>query len=455
MKKIVVTVILVITSVLSYAQNAPFSIWGAGLDGSTYQQSTIYSDASNGLLIEGPLNSSGTKLPITLSWRGGGSPFMINSSGYVGIGTTSPSDIFEVAKTPTSKFKVFTPSGYTYPTDFGTGVIGLGLTRADGVYTGGLYSYYSSSGDNIGIGSRSDIVFLAGSAGLGAQPEVMRIKGGGNVGIGTTSPEAVLDANGAIYSRGTPQNHGANRVALGYANGGAQIWSWGADASTKGTFDFQNRTSNGSAGGSAMFINSSGNVGIGTTSPTAAKFVLNSGVVNQNGLINGDKIGFTRTSDAAEVVYLKKTTDLGASGTANIHGYDGIIFRTTGAEVAKMAILSNGKVGIGTNSPDETLTVKGNIHAAEVKVDPLSTIPDYVFEPDYKLTSLTDLKRYVDKNHHLPEIPSAKEIEKNGIQLGDMNMKLLKKVEELTLYLIEQQKVNQSLQLQINQLKNK
>jgi hypothetical protein len=78
--------------------------------------------------------------------------------------------------------------------------------------------------------------------------------------------------------------------------------------------------------------------------------------------------------------------------------------------------------------------------------------PDYVFEPDYKLPELNELKAYVDKNHHSPEIPSAAAMAKDGITLGEMNMKLLKKVEELTLYLIEQQKINQSLQDQINKL---
>ena len=92
----------------------------------------------------------------------------------------------------------------------------------------------------------------------------------------------------------------------------------------------------------------------------------------------------------------------------------------------------------------------------------MTTVPDYVFEPDYKLPSLNELKAYVEKNHHLPEIPPAKEMEKDGIKLGDMNMKLLKKIEELTLYLIEQdrqyeeqQKVNKALQNQIDQLSKK
>jgi hypothetical protein len=63
--------------------------------------------------------------------------------------------------------------------------------------------------------------------------------------------------------------------------------------------------------------------------------------------------------------------------------------------------------------------------------------PDYVFKPSYTLPSLTEVKSYIDQNHHLPEIPSAEQIEKDGLNLGEMNKVLVKKVEELTLYLIE------------------
>ncbi|WCT13633.1 tail fiber protein [Mucilaginibacter jinjuensis] len=115
-------------------------------------------------------------------------------------------------------------------------------------------------------------------------------------------------------------------------------------------------------------------------------------------------------------------------------------------------------VGIGTYNPDAKLTVQGTVHATEVLVDQTVPTPDYVFDKDYDLASLKDVKTYIDQNHHLPEIPSAAQVAKEGINLGEMNAKLLKKIEELTLYLIQQkeesQRQNRIQQRQINQLKH-
>lgn len=100
---------------------------------------------------------------------------------------------------------------------------------------------------------------------------------------------------------------------------------------------------------------------------------------------------------------------------------------------------NTGNIGIGTSSPNEKLTVNGTIYGKEVRVDLNVPGPDYVFETDYELRTLEELARFIKENKHLPEIPSAKEMEKNGIQLSDMNMALLKKVEELTLYILQQE----------------
>ena len=98
---------------------------------------------------------------------------------------------------------------------------------------------------------------------------------------------------------------------------------------------------------------------------------------------------------------------------------------------------SSGNVGIGTATPKEKLSVNGNIRAQEIKVETTSW-PDYVFEDDYKISSLTDIATYIKIHKHLPEMPSAKTVAVDGVALGEMNKLLLKKIEELTLHLIQQ-----------------
>ena len=102
--------------------------------------------------------------------------------------------------------------------------------------------------------------------------------------------------------------------------------------------------------------------------------------------------------------------------------------------------IQNGNVGIGTINPDEKLTVNGVIHAKEVKVDLSGPLADYVFKPNYKLMSLPQVEQFVKANNHLPQMPLAEEVAKNGLSMGEMQNKLLQKVEELTLYSIEQEK---------------
>lgn len=106
----------------------------------------------------------------------------------------------------------------------------------------------------------------------------------------------------------------------------------------------------------------------------------------------------------------------------------------------RLNIKKDGKVGIGTTQPDELLTVNGNVHAKGVLVDLNFPAPDYVFASEYELRTLEEVENYIKEHRHLPAIPSAKEMEKNGVELLNMNMILLEKVEELTLYTIEQEK---------------
>ncbi|WP_286863355.1 MULTISPECIES: hypothetical protein [Sphingobacterium] len=103
-------------------------------------------------------------------------------------------------------------------------------------------------------------------------------------------------------------------------------------------------------------------------------------------------------------------------------------------------IISNGNLGIGTENPQAKLAVNGNILAKEIKIKTDISVPDYVFEPDYELPSLKSVEDYVKLHRHLPEVPSASKIANEGLDLAEMNLLLLKKIEELTLHMISQQK---------------
>ncbi|WP_369014647.1 hypothetical protein [Flavobacterium anhuiense] len=112
----------------------------------------------------------------------------------------------------------------------------------------------------------------------------------------------------------------------------------------------------------------------------------------------------------------------------------------------------NGNFGVGTTNPTSKLTVAGNIASREVKVT-VDAGADFVFEKDYNLPSLESVDKFIKENKHLPEIASAEEMKKDGINLSEMNIKLLQKIEELTLYIIEQERKNNDQSKQIEELK--
>jgi hypothetical protein len=107
-----------------------------------------------------------------------------------------------------------------------------------------------------------------------------------------------------------------------------------------------------------------------------------------------------------------------------------------------MIITASGKVGIGTSDPQEALHVIGNVRISGSVVygAPEEPVPDYVFEPDYRLMPVEELQKYLAREKHLPNMPNADEIKEKGIKLGEYQMKLLEKIEELTLYTLQQAK---------------
>jgi len=92
----------------------------------------------------------------------------------------------------------------------------------------------------------------------------------------------------------------------------------------------------------------------------------------------------------------------------------------------------------------------GHIWATELDIKLKTGFPDYVFEADYKLMSIEELEKYIKQNNHLPNIPSAKDIEENGLSVGEMQVRQMEKIEELTLYIIELKNEIEKLKTQHN-----
>ncbi|WP_157495078.1 hypothetical protein [Flavobacterium sp. KJJ] len=176
----------------------------------------------------------------------------------------------------------------------------------------------------------------------------------------------------------------------------------------------------------------SGNLNNSTTDFTAKVLNASQLILNFPGsqeLINAltiDVQSFGTSENAARSSFFR-VRDIGGNGTSFI-------------------IKGNGYVGIGTANPTSLLTVSGNINSREVKVT-VDAGADFVFENNYDLPSLNSVEKYITENKHLPEIASAHEMQKDGINLSEMNIKLLQKIEELTLYMIEMKKENEYLKI--------
>jgi hypothetical protein len=390
-------------------------------------------------------------------WTTSGGNIYNSNTGTVGIGTTSPGlklETFGAAGVPAT-------SGTTQ-----TGILRLNQGSYYNVLDFGSY-YTAPYGLWIqGTGSNN----LASTYPIILQPN------GGNVGIGTTAPGNKLDVNGTAAAPNLSANSG---YASFYQSGGnARITVGGLPS---GSFAGWIQTSDGA--GSALPLSlqpSGGNVGVGTTSPNG-KLDVNGAIVLPGSVnnttarpavgtsrITGEIAGYSATGLGADDGFLRLSagggTTAGIKSFIDLSGYStltdmvqNITFGTSGAE--RMRINSSGNVGIGTTNPGTyKLAVNGNVHAKQVNID-MTGWSDYVFKRNYVLPSLTRIKAYIDQNHHLPEIPSEQQIIKDGLNLGEMNKLLVKKVEELTLYMIEQnkqiarqQKINQSLQQQINKI---
>lgn len=276
------------------------------------------------------------------------------------------------------------------------------------------------------------------------------------------------------------------------------------------TYDNRDLVLRSGAGNTILNHSGSGNIGIGLVNPDerlhvsgAVKFQRASGGSNYLKIHSSSHATFLTTDDPGTN---QKHMVLQVSPTSNDAEDRHLIFQTgkkEGAYQTRLRILGNGKVGIGNHTPNAKLDVKGHandysnynfivrdrfnnadfkirgtgqveigyqttIHNSshyllavgggayfeEVKVQLKEDWPDYVFEDDFKLQDLSELETYIKNNKHLPGIPTAQEVKDNdGIELGEMNRLLLGKIEELTLYMIDQKRANDLQSEEIEALK--
>jgi hypothetical protein len=287
------------------------------------------------------------------------------------------------------------------------------------------------------------------------------VSNGGNIGIGSALPAAKLsfgnEANeqpvGITWSDVSPLVYGIHKTAGAWQAPNYQQlrlgWTTGiildpGQEFGKSYVDIQ---------GNGLRV-SGGNVGIGTVNPENAegwmKVLEVKGGAHSKSLVSTNSVISGLWSH--ELGYYGAPAG-GISGTYTNHPFTFITNK-----VSRMTITNDGRVGIGVAAPpsDFQLAVAGKVIADELKVKPhASGWPDYVFKPGYQLMPLSKIESFIREKGHLPEMPRAAEVAKDGVELGGNQALLLKKIEELTLHLIQMEKRMNEQDKEIKQLKNK
>lgn len=291
----------------------------------------------------------------------------------------------------------------------------------------------------------------------------------GNIGIGTITPNEKLEIKEGdirIYGLNTSRYirfvEGKLQGAFINYDGTKNILNLGVHhSSTTDSNDDYN---------SLSILRSNGNVGIGTTTPSQKLDVNGRIIVSKpydaigfetNGLILRNSTMMDNTSVNGISLATSKAINYGYSintiRTLNGQGNFNIKYHNNSISgKSRFFIDQNGKVGIGTTSTgNHKLAVEGSIGAREIKVEAYPNWSDFVFEKSYNLPTLKEVEEHIKEKGHLKDIPNAEEIKKNGFFLGEMDAKLLQKIEELTLYTIEQEKKLKIQEKKIDALEKK
>jgi hypothetical protein len=276
----------------------------------------------------------------------------------------------------------------------------------------------------------------------------------GNVGIGTSDPLSKLQVMGDISSTGAAPlniafnvhdqtdgiaNYGMSYIGIYPIGGGA--FGHGIGLSGYSGISFFTGINE------RMRIDGTGNIGIGTNNPTR-KLSINGDIyaIGSSALSFQDDTRFIVTPSSVPTIsspvtmphYGLMTPSATGGGELWMAGFKGVRIFTAGEPIPKFNIATNGNASL-----------QGKFEAKEIKVT-LTPTADFVFEKNYNLPKLEEVEKHIKEKKHLPEIASAKEMEKEGVNVGEFQIKLLQKIEELTLYTIEQNKRIKELESKIN-----
>jgi hypothetical protein len=389
-------------------------------------------------------------------------------AGRVGIGTTAPLEQLEVSNAATGAIRISSQKTGLLAND----IIGkLNFYKTD-VSTGGSGIASSIQSRSYDLGGAFDMDFITGS--VSTPVTAMTLHYNGFVGIGTTTPTYPLDVFGDV-NVGNVLHFANNKVTTFPATDThPTIYSTSTDGTVypflgAGNLVLQSRTSRdivfvGNIAPAVQMViqGTTGNVGVGTASPGSKLHVKEtnatpgfSNIIIENLGETGYEAGINfkagRNSGSTISGRIYTVFDGGSSSANARLTLQSLV---SGGDYDNTLTVRYGSVGIGTTAPPTgyKLAVNGNVIATAVTVKLLADWPDYVFKKDYQLPTLNQVKDYIDKNHHLPDMPSEKEVTVNGLNLGEMNKLLTKKVEELTLYLIEKDKEIQVLKDRMNKI---
>ncbi|OJV36328.1 MAG: hypothetical protein BGO29_03915 [Bacteroidales bacterium 36-12] len=381
----------------------------------------------------------------------------VNINGKLGLGTSTPRENLDVngnaifservgiGTTPSNnKLYVYNYNqeytgfrAYTYKSTSST-VYGIhSSTYNPSGPVLGIYSYVSGGGSNnqrwSGYFSGGDVEITGG-----------KLRAKSKIAVYPSSITSDEGYNGEIMIT-RPASSGQY---INLVRSGQYPWSIGTVYNTS-NFAIGKGVSNDANFTSPFFtINTIGNVGIGTTNP---QYVLD---VNGKIYTNDEVIVSRHNIDIGGTVSIVNPakTEPGQASTWNIYNMGGTYgnslqfwaYDNTGCGGgmcnSRLTLMDSGNVGIGISNPQHKLDVKGTIRATEVLVQSVDQFADFVFDDDYRLRPLTEVNSFIKNNKHLPGIPSATEVKENGMSLVEMQVKLLLKIEELTLYAIDLQK---------------